>query len=77
MVAALCLAALAATPNASSTDESSMPSPVEAMSIAVDAYVYGYPLVTFDTVRACSHPAMQLQSPSCSSAHCRFRGRSS
>ena len=47
MVAALCLAALAATPNASSADESSMPSPVEAMSIAVDAYVYGYPLVTF------------------------------
>ena len=25
--------------------------PVEAMKIAVDAYIYGYPLVTFDMVR--------------------------
>ena len=25
--------------------------PAEAMKIAVDAYIYGYPLVTFDMVR--------------------------
>lgn len=30
---------------------SEAPGPVEALKIAVDAYVYGYPLVTFDMVR--------------------------
>jgi len=48
---ALCLGALVAIPFSVSADESSSLGPVEAMSIAVDAYVYGYPLVTFDTVR--------------------------
>src|ERR1700675_5084717 len=51
MAATLCFAALAAAPIASSADESSTVGPMEAMSLAVDAYVYGYPLVTFDTVR--------------------------
>ena len=51
MAAALCLAALAVVPIASSADESSPPGAVEAIGIAVDAYIYGYPLVTFDMVR--------------------------
>lgn len=33
------------------TGSTDAPGPVEAMKIAVDAYVYGYPLVTFDKVR--------------------------
>ena len=51
MAAALCLASLATAPIASSAGDSSSPGVVEAIGIAVDAYVYGYPLVTFDTVR--------------------------
>jgi hypothetical protein len=51
MAAALCLAPLAVVPIASIAAESSALGPIEAMSIAVDAYVFGYPLVTFDTVR--------------------------
>lgn len=33
------------------TEPTDAPRPVEAMKIAVDAYGYGYPLVTFDKVR--------------------------
>ncbi|MEY8144588.1 DUF1254 domain-containing protein [Falsihalocynthiibacter sp. CO-5D18] len=38
-------------PSASYSDSSETPSSVEALEIAVDAYIYGYPLVTFDMVR--------------------------
>src|SRR5437899_12197218 len=48
---ALCLDAMAAVPLAASADELPWLRPVEAVSIAVGAYVYGYPLVTFDMVR--------------------------
>ena len=48
---ALCIGAVAAIPLAAGADESPSPGAVEAVGIAVDAYVYGYPLVTFDTVR--------------------------
>jgi len=48
---ALCLDAMAAVPLAASADELPWLRPVEAVSIAADAYVYGYPLVTFDMVR--------------------------
>ncbi len=51
LATALCLGALVAVPFSASADESSPPGPMEAVSIAVDAYVYGYPLITFDTVR--------------------------
>src|SRR5882724_2629993 len=49
--AALCLGAMAAFPPAASADELPLLRPVEAVGIAADAYVYGYPLVTFDMVR--------------------------
>ena len=48
-VAILCLGAMAAFPLAAASDGA--PSFVEAVSIAIDAYIYGYPLVTFDMVR--------------------------
>ena len=47
----LCLAAMAAWPLAAGADEAPSPGVMEAISIAVDAYIYGYPLVTFDMVR--------------------------
>jgi len=40
---ALCLGTMAVFPSAAGADE--------AISIAVDSYIYGYPLVTFDMVR--------------------------
>ena len=49
--AALCLAAVTACPLAARADEAASPGVVEAIGIAVDAYIYGYPLVTFDMVR--------------------------
>jgi hypothetical protein len=51
--AALCLGAIGAVPVplAAGADELPWLRPVEAVSIAVDAYVYGYPLVTFDMMR--------------------------
>jgi len=49
--AALCLGAVSAVPLAAGADELPWLRPVEAVSISVDAYVYGYPLVTFDMVR--------------------------
>lgn len=48
---ALFLGAVVAIPRTAGADESSSLRPMEAVSIAVDAYIYGYPLVTFDTVR--------------------------
>jgi len=42
---------MAAFSLAAAADEVQSPGPMEAMSIAVDAYIYGYPRVTFDTVR--------------------------
>ena len=50
-VTALCLAAMAAFSLAAGADEAPSPGVVEAVSIAVDAYIYGYPLVTFDMAR--------------------------
>jgi hypothetical protein len=49
--AALSLGAMAAVPLAAGADELPWLRPVEAVSTAVDAYVYGYPLVTFDMMR--------------------------
>ncbi|MGB5834251.1 MAG: DUF1254 domain-containing protein [Thiohalocapsa sp.] len=47
----LCLGAMAASPLATAADEAQWLGPVEAIKIATDAYIYGYPLVTFDTAR--------------------------
>jgi hypothetical protein len=49
--ATLYLAALVACPLAARADEAPSPGVMEAIGIAVDAYIYGYPLVTFDMVR--------------------------
>ena len=49
--ATLCVGVLSAIPFAACAEDSASLGPIEAISIAVDAYVYGYPLVTFDTVR--------------------------
>jgi hypothetical protein len=52
VAAALCLASLAALPLAAAgSDEAPSLGVVEAVGIAADAYIYGYPLVTFDMVR--------------------------
>jgi len=50
-IIALSLGFITALPLAAAADEAQSPGAVEALGIAVDAYVYGYPLVTFDTVR--------------------------
>jgi hypothetical protein len=42
---------VSAVPLAAGAEEHLWLRPVDAVSIAVDAYLYGYPLVTFDTVR--------------------------
>jgi hypothetical protein len=47
----LCLGAMAAFPLAAGADEAPSLGVMEAISIATEAYIYGYPLVTFDTVR--------------------------
>jgi len=47
----LCLGTIAVFPVAAGADEAQSVGAVEAISIAVDAYIYGYPLVTFDMVR--------------------------
>jgi hypothetical protein len=47
----LCLGAIASFPSAASADETPSLGVVEAVSIATEAYIYGYPLVTFDMVR--------------------------
>ena len=49
--AALCLTVMVAFPFAARADEAPSPGVIEAIGIAVDAYIYGYPLVTFDMVR--------------------------
>jgi hypothetical protein len=46
-----CLGALVACPLAAVADEVPPLRVIEAISIATEAYIYGYPLVTFDTVR--------------------------
>ena len=45
------VAAVAAFPFAVRGEEAPSPDAVEAIGIAVDAYIYGYPLVTFDMAR--------------------------
>src|SRR5215831_12427696 len=47
----LCLAAMVACPLTAGAEEAPAPGVVEAISIATEAYIYGYPLVTFDMVR--------------------------
>jgi hypothetical protein len=47
----LVVGALAAFPLAAGADEMPWLRPVDAIKTAVDAYIYGYPLVTFDMVR--------------------------
>jgi hypothetical protein len=49
--AALCLGAMTAFPLAAGAAEAPSLGAVEAVRIAVDAYIYGYPLVTFDMAR--------------------------
>ena len=51
IVAIPCFLGMAAYPLAAGADEPPSPGVVEAVGIAVDAYIYGYPLVTFDMVR--------------------------
>ena len=51
VIGAIGLAILAAAPQSAAAQDTAAPSPAEALKIAVDAYVYGYPLVTFDMVR--------------------------
>ncbi len=46
-ITALCLAFAVAGPFAARADVG----PIEAVKIATEAYIYGYPLVTFDTAR--------------------------
>ena len=48
---ALCIVAIAAFPFAARADEAPSLGAVEAIHIATEAYIYGYPLVTFDAVR--------------------------
>jgi len=48
---ALCLAAMALRPVDARANEAPSLDVMEAVSIADDAYIYGYPLVTFDMVR--------------------------
>jgi hypothetical protein len=50
-ITALCLGAIAAFPLTARAEEASSLGVVEAVSIATEAYIYGYPLVTFDMVR--------------------------
>ena len=51
LVAALSLAVSTAFPFTAGAADSSPPGAVEAIRIATEAYIYGYPLVTFDTAR--------------------------
>jgi hypothetical protein len=51
LAAVLCLAGTFTTAAVAAADEVPSWDAVEAVSIAQDAYIYGYPLVTFDTVR--------------------------
>ncbi len=49
--AALCFATMAALPFTAGAKDAESPGVVEAIKIATEAYIYGYPLVTFDRVR--------------------------
>jgi hypothetical protein len=49
--AALCLGALAALPPTAGAQQPGRLGAVEAIKIATEAYIYGYPLVTFDMAR--------------------------
>ena len=49
--AALCLGFMAASPVAARADETPSIGAIEAVRIATEAYIYGYPLVTFDMAR--------------------------
>ena len=49
--AMLCFVAVNALPFVAGAADTPAPGAVEALQIAVDAYVYGYPLVTFDMAR--------------------------
>jgi hypothetical protein len=51
LATALCLGTLVTCPLAAGAEEAPSLGAVEAVSVAVDAYIYGYPLVTFDMVR--------------------------
>ncbi|WP_295448755.1 hypothetical protein [uncultured Thiodictyon sp.] len=51
VVAALCCGALAALSLAAGAAQTERLGAVEAIKIATDAYIYGYPLVTFDMAR--------------------------
>jgi hypothetical protein len=51
VAALLCLQALFACPLKADADEAPSLGAVEAIRIAVDGYIYGYPLVTFDIAR--------------------------
>ena len=51
LATSLYLGLLAAVPMAIAAEQTSSPGVVDAVRIAVDAYVYGYPLMTFDTAR--------------------------
>lgn len=42
---------ISAMPFAAAADDNSPPGAIETLKIATDAYIYGYPLVTFDMVR--------------------------
>jgi hypothetical protein len=51
IAAALCLGILASLPTVSIAEEADGPGVLEAIQVATDAYIFGYPLVTFDMAR--------------------------
>ncbi|WP_295583083.1 hypothetical protein [uncultured Lamprocystis sp.] len=51
LAAALCCGVLAALSLAAGAAETGRLGAVEAIKIATDAYIFGYPLVTFDMAR--------------------------
>lgn len=51
MAAVLCFGATTACPVSARADETPSLDVMEAISIADEAYIYGYPLVTFEMVR--------------------------
>ena len=50
-IAGVLLLALLAASASLSGEEAKAPGPIEALKIATEAYIYGYPLVTFDMAR--------------------------
>ncbi len=51
IAAALCLGILASLPTVTIAEEADRPGVLEAIQVATDAYIFGYPLVTFDMAR--------------------------